>query len=169
MIEPRPLPESALLQSYVEMGAYTDCYGTTIVGHYSLAAYVIAFYTTWLFKLERLLLKWIVKRPSTDADALDLVDGDTNTFAAWHVEERTDEQLLMCDFRKQTRSWFMSVPITEHGQAVTQLYFGSAVVPEQMLADGERRFSMAFKLLLGFHKLYSRALLALAAGRLRRS
>jgi len=125
------------------------------------AAFVEAFYTTWLFKLERLLLRWFVARPSTDAQARELAKGAREDFAAWDVERRDHEQLLMCDMAARTRSWLM----TEPSDAGTRLYFGSAVVPN-VGADGTPRMGAVFRLLLGFHKLYSRLLLGAAARRL---
>jgi hypothetical protein len=110
---------------------------------------VEAFYTTWLFKLERVILKVAVSRPSTDEQVKALMAGELDTFAAWYVEDRADDQLLMCDFRDQTRSWFMVTP--------GRLYFGSAVVPIDQ---------PSFKLFIGLHRLYSRALLAAARSRL---
>jgi hypothetical protein len=143
------LPTGALLQKYVQSGAYTDCFSTDVSRNYSLADYVEAFYTTWLFKLERVILKVAVSRPSTDEQVKALMAGELDTFAAWYVEDRADDQLLMCDFRDQTRSWFMVTP--------GRLYFGSAVVPIDQ---------PSFKLFIGLHRLYSRALLAAARSRL---
>jgi hypothetical protein len=128
----------------------------------SQAAFVQAFYTTWLFKLERLLLRWFVARPSTDVQARELAKGGRDAFAAWDVERRDGEQLLMCDLAGRTRSWLMTEPFG----AGTRLYFGSAVVPD-IGADGRPRMAGLFRVLLGFHKLYSRALLAAAARKLR--
>jgi len=149
MIEKGALPETALLQKYVQSGAYTDCYSTTISTDVSLADFVTAFYTTWLFKLERFILSVAVSKPSTDEEATSLVGGERDRFAAWYVEDRAENQLLMCDFRDQTRSWFMTSP--------GRVYFGSAVIPVQ---------KSSYRLLLGFHRLYSRALLAAAKSRL---
>jgi hypothetical protein len=143
------LPTAALLQKYVQSGAYTDCFSTDVSRNYSLADYVEAFYTTWLFKLERVILKVAVSKPSTDEQVKALMAGELDTFAAWYVEDRADDQLLMCDFRDQTRSWFMVTP--------GRLYFGSAVVPIDQ---------PSFKLFIGLHRLYSRALLAAARSRL---
>ncbi len=149
MIEKGALPETALLQKYVQSGAYTDCYSTTLSTDVALADFVTAFYTTWLFKLERFILRVAVSKPSTDAEVTSLVRGERDRFAAWYVEGRADNQLLMCDFRDQTRSWFMVVP--------GRIYFGSAVIPVQ---------KPSFRWLLGLHRLYSRALLAAAKSRL---
>ena len=149
MIEKGTLPENALLQKYAQSGAYTDCYSTRIDKDVSLADFVTSFYTTWLFKLERFILKVAIKRPSTDEGAASVARAESETFAAWSVEDRSEEQLLMCDFQGHTRSWFMVAP--------GRLYFGSAVIPVD-------RKSYSF--LLGFHRLYSRLLLAAARSRL---
>ena len=143
------MPADSLLQKYAQSGAYTDCFSTAITRQITLAEFVEAFYTTWLFKLERTILRVAVSRPSTDAQAQALARNELDKFAAWYVEDRAGQQLLMCDFRDQTRSWFMLAP--------GRLYFGSAVIPVQR---------PAFRWLLGLHRLYSRALLAAARSRL---
>jgi hypothetical protein len=61
----------------------------------------------------------------------------------------------------------MATPIAGNGSA-TRLYFGSAVLPTRT-KSGEARMSAAFTALLGFHRLYSRLLLAAAVARLSRS
>ena len=158
-----PLPEYALLTRYVGDGSYTDCYVTEIPGSYSQAEFVAAFYTTWLFKLERAILKWLVAKPSTDDEAAQLARGGRHSFAAWTVEASAPNQLLMCDFLGNTRSWFMIEP--RHDGGVTRLYFGSAVVAREA-DDGTRRLGLSFRALLGFHRRYSRALLSAARARL---
>jgi len=150
------LPEQALLIRYARSGAYTDCYATDVPRPVSHAEYVEAFYTGAVFKLERLLLAWFAARPSTDAQARDLASGALSSFAAWRVEERNASQLLMRDFSGRTRSWLMVEPL---GAGATRLYFGSAVVPARDQATGRASMGVAFKALLGFHKLYSRVLL----------
>jgi hypothetical protein len=131
----------------------------------SQAEYIEAFYTTWLFKIERILLGWFVARRSTDLQAKALADGTITSFAAWSVEGRTPDQLLMCDFVSRTRSWLMIAAGPTPGS--TRLYFGSAVVPMVDARTGERRMGLGFRALLGFHKLYSRSLLWLASRRVR--
>ena len=96
------LPEQALLAKYTRDDAYTDCYTTEVARPVSHAEYVEAFYTGAVFKLERLLLAWFVFRPSTDAQARELASGRLNTFAAWQVEARSTNQLLMCDLSGRT-------------------------------------------------------------------
>ncbi|MEX1993234.1 MAG: hypothetical protein WD929_01120 [Steroidobacteraceae bacterium] len=163
-IQPHELPAAALLRRYRERDAYTDCYATEISRPVPHAEYVEAFYTTWVFKLERLLLAWFVARPSTDAQARELAGGQRESFAAWNVEARTPDQLLLADFQGRTCSWLMSEPLP--GGRSTRLYFGSAVVPILNKRSGERKVGFVFRALLGFHRFYSRVLLRSAARRL---
>jgi hypothetical protein len=156
-IEPHPLPERALLNTYAHAGAYTDCYIADVAGTVACARYVEAFYTTPLFKLERLILKLAASKPSTDAQAQKAAEGSIAEFAAWRVEARADDQLLMCDMFGNTRSWFMVEPAGDGTR--TRLYFGSAVTTAAMSRP-------LFRRLLGFHVLYSKALLASARRRI---
>lgn len=159
MIETSPAPDDALHAKYARAGAYIDCFTTVVPGRVSHSHFVEAFYTSRVFKLERLILKWIADKPSSDAEARELAAGVRNRFAAWTVEDRSTDQLLMCDFLGQTRSWLMVVSCERDGLPVTRLHFGSVVVPV-------RRFP--FNVLLGFHRLYSRILLRSATARLAR-
>ncbi len=47
----------------------------------------------------------------------------------------------------------------------TQLYFGSAVVPQQRTSSGRSPMDFGFHVLIGFHKLYSVALLNAATNK----
>ena len=113
-------------------------------------------------------LSRVVSKPSNNGQAGQLAAGTLNSFAAWSVEARSANQLLMADFRGRTRSWLMVS--SAHGNTVedTRLYFGSAVVPVASAKSGMRTLGLVFRLLLGFHKLYSRALLFAAKSRLAR-
>lgn len=163
MIQSCALPAEALLGKYFGDGSHTDCYRTDISIPVTHQQFVHAFYTTPLFKLESFILKWTVSKPSTDVDARQLADGLTETFAAWRVEARTENQLLMCDISGRTRSWLMVVPLETNA---TRLYFGSAVVPSVDSQTGKSTLGFVFHALLGFHSLYSRALLYAARLRL---
>ena len=160
------MPDQALLGRYCGDGAYTDCYATEVSGAVPHAEYVTAFYTTWVFKLERLILRWLVSKPSNDAQARQLAEGSIDSFAAWHVEKRSENQLLLCDFLGRTRSWLMVAPAVTRDQ--TRLYFGSAVVPARNPKTGTRKLGRGFYALLGFHKIYSKVLLYSAKSRLER-
>ena len=164
-IEAYPLPDDALLARYRDMpGAHTDCYSTVIERQVNAEAFIAAFYTTALFKFERFVL-FLIGRGCTDEDARALAAGTTDKFAAWTVEARAENQLLVCDFLGSTRSWLMSAP---EGSGATRVYFGSAVVPRAKDGAGNPRPSAGFRLLLPVHALYARALLRAAARKLSR-
>lgn len=148
------LPQS-LLAKYSLDGMYADSYWTEIQGQISLAVYVFAFYTTSLFKLEQFILTYTARRPSNDTQAKELADGTRNEFAAWTVESRNDNELLMRDMFGRTRSWFMVNHLGAEDDKRTQLYFGSAVVPEKDQETGKTSLGLVFRALLGFHKIYS--------------
>jgi hypothetical protein len=163
-IRPCPIPDSALLAEYLRAGAFADCYTTEISASVSHAEFVTAFYTTWVFKLERWILSWAVSKPSSDAQAAQLAAGAIEAFAAWRVEQRCENQLLLCDIHGRTSSWLMTAP-SEEGSG-TRLYFGSAVVPRRNAKTGQLGMGWVFRALLGFHRLYSIVLLRAAKSRL---
>ena len=165
-VEAVGLPEGSFLAAYRDAGAHTDCYTTTVPGTHSFEHYVEAFYTTWLFKIERFILRWAVRKPSSDDQAGRLARGAVAQFAAWTVENRGNDQLLMCDFMRRTRSWLMVVQ--DPGTNTTRLFFGSAVVPVGANRQGRKNLGLAFNALLGFHHVYSVMLLKAAASRLAR-
>jgi hypothetical protein len=157
-------PANTLLRRYSMIGAYTDCYWTEVPGRVSFSEFILAFYTTPLFRLERFILKLFVTKPSTDIQAKQLAEGICDTFAAWHVEARSANEILMCDFRGRTRSWLMVVPADQAGG--TQLYFGSAVIPKPNAKTGTLSLGFGYQALLGFHQIYSVLLLYSAKLRL---
>jgi hypothetical protein len=165
-VRPCPLPEGALLSRYTRGRTYTDCYVAELARPASQAEFVEAFYTTFVFRLERFILR-CVGRPSTDRQARELAAGTRDSFAAWQVEDRSQDQLLLADFTGNTRSWLMTAPVGQHpGDVRTLLYFGSAVVPRLDARTGKEDMGRPYRVLLGFHKLYSRILLRSARARL---
>jgi hypothetical protein len=152
------LPAGALLGEYARRGAFTDCYSTVVPGAVPLPRYVVAFYTTALFRLERWILALALSRPSSDADIEALAAGRADGFSAWIVEARTDEQILLADVKGRTRSWLMVSPASAGSGAATRLYFGSGILQR----------TAGFRALSGVHRVYSRALLHAARARLPR-
>jgi hypothetical protein len=148
-----------LLNKYACPGFHTDCYRTDVTGVVTHEEFVRSFYTTLLFKLERIILKWAVSKPSSDIQAQQLADGKTDTFAAWHVEDRCENQLLLTDYQGRTRSWLMVAPAGIGDIKKTRLFFGSAVTPARDAATGKTSPGFVFSMLLGFHKCYSVLLL----------
>jgi hypothetical protein len=157
-VVPIPVDPASLLAGLQTEGAYTDAYACTVPRVVSLAQFVEAFYTTSLFKAERLVLAAFAAAPSTDAEVRALAAAERDTFAAWTVVARTGDELLLAAHR--TRSWLSVVP----DDGGTRLLFGSAVLPRQE-ERGHRTLGASY-LLLGPHRLYSRALLASAAARI---
>lgn len=164
VVADQDLPAASLLQAYRDRRAYTDCFHIDLTGAVLLADYIEAFYTTWLFKLERLVLATLVAKPSTDAQAAALARGERGEFAAWTVEARTANQIVTRDYQSKTRSWLMCASLDN---GMTRLYFGSAVVPERIRPDGTADLGGGFNQLIGMHRFYSVALLTATAARLK--
>src|ERR1700723_1218779 len=89
------VPENALLRTYYggarperwrESG---DCFAISVDRVVSLAEFVFAFYTSPVFRIERLLLGTFAGAPSTDTEARLLAEGSGVAFAIWRVGERT--------------------------------------------------------------------------------
>ena len=156
------VPDDALLRTYqggrrpecwVKSG---DCFAVTVNRTVTLAEFVFAFYTSPVFRIERLILHLLAGAPSLDSQAQRLAEGSGTSFAIWSVGERTATQLLMCDRYERTRSWFSVVRVDA---GTTLLQFGSAVAArsEQKTESKVRR--ALFLVLLKFHVFYSRILL----------
>lgn len=155
------VPRDALLHRYVEQaGCYTDCFEVMHPMEADLPAFIEAFYTTWLFRLERLVLSVGLRRAIPDREVSALAQG-AEGFAAWRVEDRSERQILLCDLSGRTRSWLAVAP---KDGGTTRLLFGSAVV-----GDEQQGLSRVMRGLLPLHRLYSRALLRLAEWRLRKT
>jgi len=167
-VEKCPVAANTMLEKYSIHGAYVDCYSTQVSGQVSFSEFILAFYTTPLFRLERLVLKLAVSKPSTDIQVRQLADGTSKEFAAWHVEDRSENEMLLSDFGGRTRSWLMTIPINTVRNPQTRLYFGSAVVPIQNAETGELSLGFGFQFLLEFHQIYSILLLYSARSNIKR-
>ena len=161
------LPNS-LLAPFAANG-YADTYHTELSGHISMEDYIYGFYTTPLFKLERLILSWTVSKPSNDEQTHELAKSKTDKFATWTMEGRTENELLMCDMIGRTRSWLMVNHLGTVDNPKTQLYFGTGVVSKSKRKVGNASFGLFFIALLPFHKAYSRFLLFFARRQLSQS
>lgn len=155
------VPEDALLCTYrgglrpERWGGSGDCFSVSVDRVTPLAEFVFAFYTSPVFRIERLILRLLAGAPSTDAELRWLAEGSATSFAIWRVGERTATQLLMCDRYERTRSWFGVVPLKD---GRTLLQFGSAVASGSDHRSGAARGNL-FRLLLRFHVMYSQVLL----------
>jgi hypothetical protein len=166
------VPDDALLRTY-EGGDRPerwrksgDCFAVSVDRLVPLAEFVFAFYTSPVFRIERVILRLLAGAPSTDTDARGLADGSGISFAVWRVGERTATQLLMCDRYERTRSWFRVVPLRD---GKTLLQFGSAVASRGGDQPGTRIRVSLFRPLLKFHVVYSQLLLHAAKRRVMRN
>lgn len=163
------VPLNVLLRQYKDGQGYADCYVTQVPGSVTQAAYIEAFYTSTLFKIERTLLQFLANKPATHADAKALAGGAATSFSAWRVEAQSSSELLLADFTGRTRSWLMAAPAPLGNESPgTMLYFGSAVVSLLTQRGQKQRIGWLFPALLGFHRLYSRMLLRAASQRVGR-
>ena len=153
------LPPGSLLERYQQNGAFTDCRSTELRSSVTLSEFITAFYSSTAFRPERWLLGILLGRGATAADVASLASAHTESFAAWSVEARLADQILLCDYQGRTRSWLM-VERIEQG---TRLYFGSAVITGRSGTG-----SIVFRALLGFHRVYSHVLLGSAVKALMR-
>lgn len=161
-VKPSDLPDTSLLAQLRSTGQYADCFSTRIARRVTHGEFVEAFYTTRLFKLERFILHRFAKLPSTDVEVKELAHGQRIMFAAWRVSERATDEVLLTDLRGRTSSWLM-VAAAPDAKGATDLYFGSAIKPRRNRKTGASEMGPGFRLLLGFHIWYSRALLRAAA------
>ncbi len=163
----RPMPDMALLARYRAPGNYVDCLCADVDGSVDIASFAVAFLTSRAFRLERWLLGALLGKRSSDGQAAELATGAASQFAAWTVEARSSDQLLLRDFLGHTRSWLMTEPIMREGAgAATRLHFGTAVVHIGLSGFARTRAVTLFWLLLPFHKIYARVLLGSAVRRL---
>lgn len=165
-VQPCEVPTHSLLRKYKVGAGFADCYCIKVKGRVTQEAYIAAFYTSALFKLERTLLKYLASKPASGADVKRLAAGQATTFSAWQVEAQTASELLLADYTGRTRSWLMVEP-TDAMSMATRLYFGSAVVPRAVAGARKPSMGWVFHALLGFHRLYSRLLLRAASRRVR--
>jgi len=159
MIRACILPADALLQrSAVRAGCYTDCFETALPQKVALPAFLDAFYGSWLFGLEKLVLRAHLRGKPVNWDIAPVAAGTAEAYAAWTVEGRGDGQILMCDLGGHTRSYLAVDEIAGGG---TRLLFGSAVVPR----DGHD-LPWLVRATVPLHRFYARSLLRAARARL---
>jgi hypothetical protein len=170
-IQSRALPPLNLLAQRISPGDYADCLAVNVPGATNLGTFVQAFYTSAAFRPERMVLR-LIGRGSTDADVRALVDGSADNFAAWDVEAREANELLLRDFQHRTRSWLMVEKLAEPvsgalpGSPATRLTFGSGVMHPKGTGSGGGKL---FRLLLPVHKIYAKLRLKSAARQLLRA
>jgi hypothetical protein len=140
------VPRDALLCAYVDRaGTYTDCFEVMLPGEAGLHDFIEAFYTTWLFRLERAVLSIALRRRVRDHEVTALANAQADSFAVWTVEGREPTQILLRDLSGGTRS-----------------LFGSAVV-----GRAGQDFPVWLRATMPLHRFYAKCLLRLAERKLR--
>ncbi|MEY3136794.1 MAG: hypothetical protein RL580_526, partial [Pseudomonadota bacterium] len=67
-----PVPADTLLHQLRQAGYFTDCFTTVVPRAVTLPQFVEAFFTTPLFKAERLVLRLLLRQRTTDRQAYEL-------------------------------------------------------------------------------------------------
>ena len=147
-----PLPAGSLLARHRGTECYRDAFLASVPGTITLEDFIAAFYASAAFLPERKVLS-LIGRGASPSDIAALAAGRTSNFAAWSVEAREADQILLRDFQDRTCSWLQVEPQDDS----TRLWFGSGV---------RHPDSAVFRALMPAHRWYARQLLAGAVRRL---
>jgi len=154
--KPITLPPDAALNTYAAREAtHTDCFFIDVPGFLTLQTYIELFFDTWLFRLERHILTLAGFGPAGLPQIQALANGQSEIFAAWMVETRKPNQILMKVGNGHIRTW-LQCDLMETG---SRLYFGSAVLPNPKTLRPNRLTAA----LTPLHLIYAKALLGAAA------
>ena len=159
------LPKSAFLNDYEHRaGVYTDCFQTELPQRrHSRELHQRIF--------QHMALSHRTHDPQHSREKASL-RRRYRAIGARHVkhnvrlagfERRDADQILLEVPQTPIRTWLMR---SSEGEK-TQLYFGSAILPDAVDRNGNAKMPFLFHALLGFHKLYARALLFSAKRALR--
>lgn len=148
-------PATSFLVQQAGPGDHLDCFQVTLERPVDLPAFLFAFYTSPLFRMERFVLSAKLRRWIGVAEAQALAGG-AKDYAIWQVLDRDPGQILLGDTLWGTRSWLSVVPDGDG----TVLRFGSRVPAKNGVLHPLARAS------LPLHVIYARGLLRSAARRL---
>ncbi|MEM7731928.1 MAG: hypothetical protein AAF280_03995 [Pseudomonadota bacterium] len=139
-------------------GSHTDCFTATVPLHSAaddgLARFAFIFFDSWLFRLELKILGLAGKAYPTHSDPVALAKGETDHFAAWIVDGRTDTELLLRVAETPILTWLSVAPT----DGAAHLFFGSGILSQ----DGKTQPHWGFRATMGAHKFYSVSLLRAA-------
>lgn len=156
-------PDAALIREYARLpGGYVDCFYADVGGRVTLSDYIEAFFSTPVFRAERLMLNLTANGRSNRQSASELASGSSDKMAIWTTQARDDAQILMIAGNGPVFTWLM-VEEAQTDAFSSRLYFGSAVLPTATGKDGTPKMAAGFRVFLGLHIFYSRLLLWWAA------
>ncbi|NVE95130.1 hypothetical protein [Altererythrobacter lutimaris] len=150
------LPEGSLLAGFGGADDYRDCFCREVPGEVSLEQYIERFYSSAVFRPERVVLG-LIGRGASAEDIRALASGESDQIAVWKVVERKPDEILLLSRDTNTASW---LAVSSSSEAVgqtknkTKLLFGSWVG-----GINESRW----RVMLAPHVWYSRLLLESAA------
>ncbi|MTI09151.1 hypothetical protein [Curvivirga aplysinae] len=161
------IPLNSFMNFYHESpGHHADAFVGQIDGIVTLEDYILAFFDSPIFRIERSILSLFLLRRIKQSEIKELASGRSQQFALWKTKKRNEEELLLEVGDSQIRTWFH----TEQEQSnKTKLYFGSAIVPDTTSKNAKEGIGFTFRFFMGFHKLYSRILLQSALKKLKRN
>ncbi len=163
MIRKTTLPAHAMLSRYADgTASYTDCFAYDYAGPVDLENFLNAFFNSWVFRLERFILKAAARVTISDEDTANFAAARSDRMGLWTAQDRDESQVLTIVGQGPIHSWWMVEPKGER----TRLYFGSAIRP-MTAKDGSQRMNPAAKYGGLPHRIYARILLAVAARKLR--
>lgn len=168
MVRAVDIPSGTMLKAYqAQEGCYTDCYAVDVAGAPDIERFIRIFFDTSIFRLERRILA-LSGLEATHADDVDaLARGHRSRFAAWRLEGKTADELMLRFERPSGRTWLHVADVPDQsGQA--RLFFGSALLPGARDNDKRPTIGWSLHAFLPFHRLYARMLLRAAAADWRR-
>lgn len=118
-------PDGALINAYASIpGGYIDSFYVDVPGEVTLSEYILAFFNTPIFRMERLVLGLIPSGRSSSQSIVDLASGSGDKMSGWKTEAREDNQLLLAAGDGPVRTWLM-VQSAQTDEDSSRLYFGS--------------------------------------------
>lgn len=153
------LPSESLLHAATQSpGSYRDCFLADVPAEDThadaFARFVYLFFDSWLFRLELKILRIAGKAKALNSDPIALANGQSDHFAAWIVDGRTEHELLLRIPETPILTW---LSLSQSG-AVAQLCFGSGILAQ----DGKAHPHWGFRATLRPHRMYSASLLRAA-------
>lgn len=157
------VPEGSFLKAYEgREGCETDCFQADVPGHPDIDRFVHIFFDTWVFRIERRLLALLGEDYATSEDVAALAGRSSDTLAAWTVQDRSADEIILAFKRPRGRTWLQATQL-DGSLGSTRLRFGSALLPNIDSEGQTASISWGLKIGLPLHRLYARLLLAAAA------
>ncbi|MEO0370235.1 MAG: hypothetical protein AAF231_02160 [Pseudomonadota bacterium] len=154
-----PLPTNSFLNAATQQtGCYADCFEVAVpctplkddLEAY-FARYVFVFFDSWVFRLERRILRLAGKEGTHHEDIAALARAETGRMAAWITRERGQAELLLAVPDTPILTW-LQVAQTD---SALLLRFGSGILPQ----TDKSRPHWGFRATYWAHRVYSRVLL----------